>query len=179
MAAHDDVVEDLLASRGRQLIGYAYLLCGNLPDAQDLVQDALVKTFARRRAGLELESAEAYVRRAILTLHVDGWRRRGRWTSRRHLVAVPPSTQGPEADGGDRFDVVAALRTLPRQQRACVVLRYYDDLTVAEIARRLGVSDGSVKRHLSLGVHRLGSLLGPIAPAPVDSATYIDLVQEG
>jgi len=170
----DDVVASLITQRGRALTGYAYLLCGNIHDAEDLVQDALVKTFARRRAGLELDSAEAYVRRAILTLYLDGWRRRGRWATRRHLAAAPTSADGPEVGTGDRLDVVAALRGLPPQQRACVVLRFYEDLTVPEIAERLAVSDGAVKRYLSLGVHRLEGLLGPIT-APV---TTVPLVQE-
>ncbi len=170
----DDVVAELLTTRGRALTRYAYLLCGNVADAEDLVQDALVKTFARHRAGLELDSAEAYVRRAILTLYLDGWRRRGRWATRRHLAAGPTSVDGPEAGTSDRMDVVAALRGLPPQQRACVVLRFYEDLTVAEIAHHLAVSDGAVKRYLSLGVHRLEALLGPITPAP----TTVALVQE-
>ena len=170
----DDVVAELLTTRGRALTRYAYLLCGNVADAEDLVQDALVKTFARRRAGLELDSAEAYVRRAILTLYLDGWRRRGRWATRRHLAAGPASVDGPETGTGDRIDVVAALRGLPPQQRACVVLRFYEDLTVPEIAHHLAVSDGAVKRYLSLAVHRLEGLLGPIAPA----ATTVALVQE-
>ena len=173
MSGDDDVAE-LLTTRGRALTGYAYLLCGDAHDAEDLVQDALVKTFSRRRAGLELDSAEAYVRRTILTLYLDGWRRRGRWATRRHLAAGPTSVDGPEAGTGDRLDLLAALRGLPPQQRACVVLRFYDDLTVAEIARHLAVSEGAVKRYLNLGVHRLEGLLGPIAPAP----TTIALVQE-
>jgi RNA polymerase sigma-70 factor (ECF subfamily) len=174
VSAQDDVVESLIATRGRALTGYAYLLCGNLDDAEDLVQDALVKTFSRRRAGLELDSAEAYVRRAILTVYLDGWRRRGRWAVRLHMVAGPSSTDGPETPTGDRIDVVAALRRLPPQQRACVVLRFYEDLTVPEIAQRLGVSDGAVKRYLSMGVHSLEGVLGPISPAP----THTVLVQE-
>jgi RNA polymerase sigma-70 factor (sigma-E family) len=174
VSAQDDVVESLIATRGRALTGYAYLLCGNVHDAEDLVQDALVKTFSRRRAGLELDSAEAYVRRSILTVYLDGWRRRGRWAVRRHLAAGPSSTDGPESPAGDRVDVVAALRHLPPQQRACVVLRFYEDLTVAEIAQRLAVSDGAVKRYLSMGVHSLEGALGPIRPAP----THTVLVQE-
>lgn len=170
----DDVVATLISSRGRALTGYAYLLCGNIDDAEDLVQDALVKTFSRRRSGLEMESAEAYVRRAILNLYLDGWRRRGRWAVRRHLAAAPTSADGPEVGTGDRLDLVAALRGLPRQQRACVVLRFYEDLTVGEIAQHLGVSEGAVKRYLSMGVHRLEGLLGPIAPAP----STISLVRE-
>jgi RNA polymerase sigma-70 factor (sigma-E family) len=167
--AQDDVVESLIATRGRALTGYAYLLCGNLDDAEDLVQDALVKTFSRRRAGLELDSAEAYVRRSILTVYLDGWRRRGRWAARRHLAAGPSASDGPEVPTGDRLDVVAALRRLPRQQRACVVLRFYEDLTVAEIAQRLAVSEGAVKRYLSMGVHSLEGVLGPIQPPVTDT----------
>ena len=159
------LVERLIAERGRALTGYAYLLCGDVHDAEDLVQDALVKTFARRRAGLALESAEAYVRRAILTLYLDGWRKRRRWAGRLPVAADPASREGPEGAVGDRVDVVAALGTLPRQQRACVVLRFYGDLTVAEIADTLGVADGTVKRYLSVATHRLEALLGPI-PAP-------------
>jgi RNA polymerase sigma-70 factor (sigma-E family) len=170
----DEIVAELVATRGRALTGYAYLLCGNAADAEDLVQDALVKTFARRRAGLEMDSAEAYVRRTILTLYLDGWRRRGRWATRRHLAVAPSSVEGPEDGTGSRIDLVAALRGLPPQQRACVVLRFYEDLTVAEIAHHLAVSEGAVKRYLSLGVHRLEGLLGPIAPA----TPTVALVQE-
>jgi RNA polymerase sigma-70 factor (sigma-E family) len=169
-----DVVEALIATRGRALTGYAYLLCGDITDAEDLVQDALVKTFSRRRAGLALASAEGYVRQAILTTYVDGWRRRGRWATRLHLVAEASSVDGPEAGTATRVDVVAALRHLPRQQRACVVLRFYEDLTVSEIADALGISDGSVKRYLSMGVRTLEGLLGPLA----GTTTTIEIVQE-
>ena len=173
--AGTDVVEELITHRGTALRGYAYLLCGNLHDAEDLVQDALVKTFSRRRAGLQLDSAEGYVRQAILTTYLDGWRKRGRWATRRHLAVAPSSTEGPERASGYRVDVVAALRELPRQQRACVVLRFYEDLTVAEIAERMGIADGTVKRYLSMGVHTLEGLLGPIPSAH----STIEIVQEG
>ena len=169
-----DTVEELLATRGRALTGYAYLLCGDVTDAEDLVQDALVKTFSRRRAGVELGSAEAYVRRAILTTYVDGWRRRGRWSGRQNLVASADRLEGPAGAADERLDVVAALRHLPRQQRACVVLRFYEDRTVAEIADHLGVSQGAVKRYLSMGVHALETLLGPLR----DTAVSIEIVQE-
>ena len=166
---HDDeVVTRLLAERSRALTGYAYLLCGDVHDAEDLVQDALVKTFARRRAGLALDSAEAYVRRAILTLYLDGWRKRKRWSGRLPVAAEPAERAGHADAVGDRIDVVAALATLPRQQRACVVLRFYDDRTVAEIAEALGVGGGTVKRYLSLATHRLEALLGPIPPHDVE-----------
>ena len=158
----DAVVERLLADRGRALTGYAYLLCGNVHDAEDLVQDALVKTFARRRVGLALDSAEAYVRRTILTLYLDGWRKRRRWAGRLPVAAEAASLEGPERAVTDRFDVVSALAALPRQQRACIVLRYYEDCTLSEIADALGISDGAVKRYLFLATHRLEAMLGPI-----------------
>jgi RNA polymerase sigma-70 factor (ECF subfamily) len=158
----DVVVERLLAERGRALTGYAYLLCGSVHDAEDLVQDALVKTFARRRAGLALESAEGYVRRAILTLYLDGWRKRRRWATRLPTAAEPAWREGPADAVGDRIDVVAALATLPRRQRACIVLRFYEDRTVAEIADVLGIGEGTVKRYLSMATRRLEAVLGPI-----------------
>ncbi|HEY3544729.1 MAG TPA: sigma factor-like helix-turn-helix DNA-binding protein, partial [Propionicimonas sp.] len=74
----------------------------------------------------------------------------------------------------ERLDVMSALRDLPRQQRACVVLRFYEDLTVAEIADHLGVSQGAVKRYLSMGVHALERTLGPVS----DAAATIEIVQE-
>lgn len=175
MATGDDIVETLIIERGKALTGYAYLLCGDVHEAEDLVQDALVKTFTRRRAGLHLDSAEAYVRRAVLTLYLDGWRRRKRWAGRWPVAADPGAVDGHEVDSAARIDVVAALRALPRQQRASVVLRFYDDLTVPEIADRLGVSDGAVKRYLSLATRRLESLLGPVEAAD----TTIELVLEG
>lgn len=162
MAAGDEVVEQLIEQRGRALTGYAYLLCGDVHDAEDLVQDALVKTFGRRRAGLHLDSAEAYVRRAILTIYVDGWRKRRRWSLRWAAAAEPDRVAGPESAATDRIDVVAALAQLPPQQRACMVLRFYDDLAVGEIAEQLGLGVGTVKRYLSLAAHRLEALLGPI-----------------
>lgn len=165
----DDVVTTLIADRGRALTRYAYLLCGDVHDAEDLVQDALVKTFTRRRAGLQVDSAEAYVRRAMLTLYLDGWRKRKRRSGRWPVAAEPASTGGHESASADRIDVIAALADLPPQQRASVVLRFYEDLTVAEIADRIGVSDGAVKRYLSLGVRRLEATLGPIQDTDVES----------
>ncbi len=181
MAAGDEVVEQLIEQRGRALTGYAYLLCGDVHDAEDLVQDALVKTFGRRRAGLYLDSAEAYVRRAILTLYLDGWRKRRRWSLRWPVAAEPDHVAGPEAAATTRIDVAAALAQLPPQQRACMVLRFYDDLTVADIAEQLGLGVGTVKRYLSLAARRMESLLGPIegvSDDPDAPDTSVEMVLE-
>nr|WP_174257855.1 sigma-70 family RNA polymerase sigma factor [Phytoactinopolyspora alkaliphila] len=153
------------------MVGYAYLLTADLAEAEDLVQEAIVRTFARSLRGLELQDAESYVRRAVLRLYVDGHRRWGRWLGVRHLVATRSDDRGalagPELTD-TQIDVRRALADLPRRERACVVLRYFEDLTVPQIADRLGVSDGSVKRYLSQGVRRLRTVLGAAVPAADD-----------
>ncbi|WP_166348395.1 sigma-70 family RNA polymerase sigma factor [Phytoactinopolyspora limicola] len=170
MAAEDALVV-VAGDRHRALVGYAYLLTGDLAEAEDLVQEAIVRTFARSLRGLELQDAERYVRRAVLRLYLDGRRRWGRWLGIRHLVATRSDDRGSPA-GPEltdiQIDVRRALADLPRRERACVVLRYFDDLTVPQIADRLDVSAGAVKRYLSQGVHRLQAVLGPAAP--VDDA---------
>ena len=165
MAAWEQSLDDLVRTRGTALVGYAYLLCGDRREAEDLVQDALVKTFSRGRGGLQATSLEGYVRRAILTTYLDGFRRRRRWAAVRHLVGS--EDRAASADGGtaDRVDVAAALAELSPRERACVVLRFYEDLTVAGIAEALALSQGAVKRYLSDGVHRMEGLLGPMAAA--------------
>ena len=165
----DEVMTTVARERGKALGAYAYLLTGDLRDAEDLVQDALVKTFLRHRV-VDLGSAEAYVRRSILTTYIDGYRRRRNWDRVRHLLVRDERHEGHADQVSVRQDVQAALRTLSPQQRACVVLRYFDDLTVPEIAQRLSLADGTVKRYLSVAVERLGRHLGPTA-APPDPTT--------
>lgn len=173
----DDVMAVLARERGRALTAYAYLLTGNMRDAEDLVQDALVKAFVRSRA-LDVPSAEGYVRRTMLTTYVDGYRRRRQWDRVRHLLARGEHADGPAEQVDARHDVQAALDQLSPQQRACVVLRYYDDLAVPDIAERLGLAPGTVKRYLSVAVGRLGGILGPLAPTAPFSADGTRVVLE-
>jgi len=137
----------LLATRGGALRSYAYLLTGDTASAGDLVQEALTRVFGRRRVGGDIDQLEAYIRRAMLNQYVDSRRRLARWNATRHLLVDPPHHDD------DRFavadEVRRALSTLSPKQRACVVLRYYEDLTVPEIADELGCAEGTVKRHLS------------------------------
>lgn len=158
----DELLAELARERGAALTRYAYLLTGDRTAAQDLVQDALVKVFGRLRVGFAPDDAEAYVRRAILSLYVDGYRRRRSWSAVRHLVATQDATDGPEHASAQSLDVRAALATLAPQERACVVLRFYEDLTVAEVAQQMGLATGTVKRYLSNAVHKLELRLGPL-----------------
>ncbi|WP_296666223.1 sigma-70 family RNA polymerase sigma factor [Demequina sp.] len=157
-----DMMAQLVRDRERALLGYAYLVCGNQVQAQDLVQDALVRTFSRPRPGLTNAKAEAYVRRAITTVYVDGYRREQRWRRVQHLFR--PAETGPDPLAGVEAgaDVIEALATLAPRERACVVMRYFDDLTVPDIARQLGLAPGSVKRYLHDGLGRLELLLGEV-----------------
>lgn len=165
MGGWEHGLDELVRTRGPALVGYAYLLCGDRREAEDLVQDALVKAFSRGRGGFQAVSTEAYVRRTLLNTYVDGYRRRRRWVSVRHLVAPDAATAAPDTGVTDRVAVAQALRSLSPRERACVVLRFYDDLTVAAIAEELALSEGAVKRYLSDGVHRLEGLLGPMPDA--------------
>ncbi len=163
--AWQDQVTDFVAARGPALVGYARLLTGDHDSAQDLVQDALAKAWSRWRAGADIESLEAYVRRTVLTTYLDQYRRRRLWQGRRHLLVTPEHAPERTTDTETATDLASALAHLAPRERACVVLRFYEDLTVAGIAARLQVSEGAVKRYLSDGTKRLGALMGEVHPA--------------
>ncbi len=156
----EQVVTELVSERGAALERYAFLLCGNADDAADLVQDALVKTFGRLRNGFTVSSAEAYVRKAVLNTYLDRGRRRTRWRRIAHLEVAAESLDSPTPSSDLRLDVENRLRELFPRERACVVLRYYEDLKVDDIAAQLGISSGAVKRYLSDALAKLAVSLG-------------------
>jgi RNA polymerase sigma factor (sigma-70 family) len=149
------VVTKLVAERGDALTRYAYFVSGSRDDAADLVQDALVKTFGRLRNGFTVASAEGYVRRAILNTYIDRGRRTTRWRKIAHLTAVADVAHSTSADSETRIDLHEELRKLTPRERACLVLRYYDDLKVDDIAATLELSPGAVKRYLSDGLAKM------------------------
>ncbi|MDQ0574783.1 sigma-70 family RNA polymerase sigma factor [Agromyces albus] len=157
----DAVATKLVVERGDALSRYAYLLTGSVDDAADLVQDALVRTFGTPRFGLTLPRAEAYVRRAILNAVIDRSRRDGTWRKVRHLTLAPTSVEPADAASDERLDLLERIRGLAPRQAACIVLRYYDDLTVDRVAQSLGISSGAVKRYLSDGLRALSSAIDP------------------
>lgn len=165
MTTWEQVLDELVRARGRALVRYATLLTGDEREGEDLVQDALVRCFSQGRPIRDPGAAESYVRQAILTTFLDAYRRRARWTAVRHLLARADDTDDHGPASTARVDVQTALLTLRPRLRACVVLRFYDDLTVPEIARRLSLSDGTVKRYLFDAIGQLESLLGPLPDA--------------
>jgi RNA polymerase sigma factor (sigma-70 family) len=150
-----------VAERGDALTRYAYFVSGSVDDAPDLVQDALVGAFGRLRNGFTVASAEAYVRRAILNAFIDRGRRASRWRKIAHLEAAPVELDSPAEATDARLDLHGELQKLTPRERACLVLRYYDDLKVDDIAETLGLSSGAVKRYLSDGLARMAAALRP------------------
>jgi len=151
----EEVVTRLVAERGDALTRYAYLISGSQDDASDLVQDALVKTFGRLRNGFSIANAEAYVRRAILNTYLDSGRRTSRWRRIAHLQAVPELDEPRDTATEARLDLRGELMKLTPRERACLVLRYYEDLKVDDIAEWLEISPGAVKRYLSDGLSKM------------------------
>lgn len=162
----DDAFVAFVEARSPALLRTAYLLTGDVEEAQDLVQTALTNTYAswwRLRTDSALES---YVRTSMART-VISWRR---WHGRRPqvLMAEVPERPGPTWTPSDHEPLMWALGTLPPRQRAVVVLRYFEDLSEAQTALTLGCSVGSVKSQASRGISRLRSIL---SKGPNDAAT--------
>ncbi|MDY7083573.1 MAG: SigE family RNA polymerase sigma factor [Actinomycetota bacterium] len=166
MSSHappDDGFRAFVEQQWAPLVRLAYLLTGDRGYAEDLVQAALEKTHRKWVRVSRMEAPVAYVRRAMVNT-ATSWRRR------RRVSEVPLlTTDGPVADPygsiEHRQQVVAALRTLPPRMRAVLVLRYFGDLSEAEIAETLGCSIGTVKSQASRGLDRLREHLNPAGPS--------------
>jgi RNA polymerase sigma-70 factor (sigma-E family) len=134
--------DEFVASRGDALWRSAWLLTGDSQLAEDLVQTALGKSWPAWDRVSANGSFEAYVRRVMYTTYVAWWRRR--WNGER-ATADLPERPDPTATPELRHDLARALATLPKGQRAAVVLRYFEDLTERQTAEVLGCSIGTVK----------------------------------
>lgn len=153
-----------VAARHAALFRTAYLITGDYHLAEDLLQAALSKAFLSWSKVSAARSPEAYVRRIIANQSVS-------WLRRRSSGELPTAelehatTAGHERRVVESDETWRALATLPRQQRAVLVLRYYEDMSEAEIADALRISPGTVKAHASRGLRSLARLLGADMPA--------------
>jgi RNA polymerase sigma-70 factor (sigma-E family) len=150
----DPEFRDYVRSRSRALLRTAYLLTGNMADAEDLLQSALAKTYLAWDRIEDRGALDGYVRRALVNTHISWWRRR-------RLEEYPTDEIPDQAvvDHSVSSELQESLRRaidrLPQRMRAAVMLRYYDDMSEAEVAEVLGVSLGTVKSTVSRAVAKL------------------------
>ena len=152
----DEALVALYSAHYRSLVRLAALLLHDTPAAEDVVQDAFVAMHGSWGRLRDADKAVAYLRQAVVN------RARSRL---RHLKVVDKHVQAPPPDApsaevgalrsAQRDEVMTALRQLPYRQREVLVLRYYADLSEAQIADAMGISTGAVKSHASRGVAAL------------------------
>jgi RNA polymerase sigma-70 factor (sigma-E family) len=147
-----DGFEEFVVGASSRLLRTAYLLTRDAGHAEDLLQAALTKAWLawRRVQG----DPEPYVRRIIVNTYATWWRRR--WRGEEPTNVLPEQVGLSPQDAVDESDRLwRVLGTLPRRQRAALVLRFYEDMTEAQVAHVLGVSVGTVKSQTSKALARL------------------------
>jgi RNA polymerase sigma-70 factor (sigma-E family) len=160
----DDFAE-YVAVRGPAMLRLAFVLTGNAADAEDVVQDALSRALPRWSRICAAEDVDAYVRRMVVNAHVSWWRR-----FRRKESPVEAVHDGHRGHAHDTADTVLAgmsderlwraCTELPRDQRVAVVLRYYEQLSYAEIAHLVGCAEPTARSRVFRGLAALRELLG-------------------
>jgi RNA polymerase sigma-70 factor (sigma-E family) len=156
-AEQDEEFAEYVAASRPALWRTAYLLCGNVAQADDLVQSALLKLYVAWPRLVRADRLDGYTRRIIVNSHFDELRRPW-WRETEPLDGHEPVT---EALDDDHAALIRALKDLPLGQRRVVVLRHYWGLSVAETATDLGVSEGGVKSQCAIGLHKLEAALAP------------------
>jgi RNA polymerase sigma-70 factor (sigma-E family) len=145
---------DYVRARGAALLRAAQAITGNRADAEDLVQATLVKAYQSWDRITDPAALDTYMRRVMVNTHISGWRRRR--VDEYPTDQLPDSPAADATRDSDLHDVVQrAVDRLPRQMRAAVMLRYYDDMTEPEVAAALGVSVGTVKSTVARAVAKL------------------------
>lgn len=154
----DAAYVDFVAARQQHLFRVAYAVCGDWHQAGDLLQTALAKLYVAwprvSRDGRE----EAYARQIIVRANIDESRRRKRQPATPGLEGFDLASR-EELGIEERSTLFEALQSLPEMQRKAVVLRHWLGLSVAETARELGVTEGTVKSHTSRGIEKLQAVL--------------------
>lgn len=165
-AADDAEFTAFVGAASRRLLRSAFLITGDLAEAEDLLQTALERTYRRWHRVRQKDVPEAYVRRILFTSAVDT--ARGRRLSSGPLQEEQlPGEPDPAIEGlSGRAVLLNCVRALPAGQRAVLVLRYFEDLTEAETARTLGCSVGTVKSQ-----HARAMRLRELVPQQQDGST--------
>jgi RNA polymerase sigma-70 factor (sigma-E family) len=144
--------EAFVAARSDALVRTAFLMCGDWHQAQDVLQIALTKLYVAWRRIERRDGVEAYARRILVRCLIDesrrGWRRE-------RPTDTLPDRAAPDRPSDDRQVVLASLALLPNDQRVVLVLRYWEDLSIADTARLLDLSTGTVKSRAFRGLAAL------------------------
>lgn len=154
--------ETWVVARGAALQRFAFLVTGSAADAPDLVQEALSRVYPRWASLSRTDTAEAYVRRSIVNASISGWRK----TRRLIPVADPEPLIAPAAHHADPTTAIAdsdaawrLCEELAPKQRAAVVLRFYEDLSFAEIGLILDCPENTARSHVHRAVATLRARL--------------------
>ena len=154
----DEAFRDYVAARAEALRFTAYLLCGDWHEAEDIAQTALIKLYIAWNRIDHTGSLDSYVRRIVTRTFLN--ERRRSWRKRERLMDEPPETAATAPAGPEqRMLIWAALSKVPKRQRAALVLRYWEDLSLDETAEALGCSVGNVKSQCARGLRTLRELL--------------------
>ncbi|WP_327354743.1 SigE family RNA polymerase sigma factor [Streptomyces sp. NBC_01304] len=155
--------EAFVAARGPRLLRVAWLLTGDAHLAEDLLQTVLARVWPKWH-GIAEDHPEAYIRKALVHTHSSWWRRR--WRGEVPHGELPDKIGSFDAYAGVDLEqsLASAIRGLPVRQRAVVVLRYFEDLSVEETAATLGCAPGTVKSQSAKALRTLRGVL----PAPVE-----------
>ncbi len=149
--------EDFYTASFQRITGQVYAMIGNRDEAQECVQEAFVRAWAHRKKLEKAEHPQAWVRTTAYRLAVSRWRRtmRGNGAAYR-AVGLATETAAPSEM---HVALVAALKQLPEAQRLALVLHHVADLSVHDVAREVGVPEGTIKARLSRGRAGLAALL--------------------
>jgi RNA polymerase sigma-70 factor, ECF subfamily len=140
----------------RRVLQHAYAVCGDLADAQDVVQEAYTRAWQRWSRISSYDDPEAWVRTVAWRVAANRWRGARRWIAARVRLGPPEPDHGP---GPENVTLMAALRRLPVPQRQAVVLHYLCDLPVVDVAALTGAPVGTIKVRLSRARTALAGLL--------------------
>lgn len=151
----------------RVVVAVAFLT-GSVAAAEDAVQEALVRAWVKSEKGEAIESLPAWVTTVAMNLSRKAWRRA--LAERRAKEQLPTAQGSSRAEIEEAIDVKTALARLPRRQRETAVLRYVLEMDTREVARVLGVDEGTVKSHLSRARATLGRALASEEEVPNDVA---------
>lgn len=154
----EDFVAGVFDVSYRRLVGQLFVLCGDLPTAEDLVQEAFVRALDHGKTFRRTDNPEAWLRRVAVNLLRSRWRRLKVYARLQPRLA--PETTADFEPSTDQLTLIAALARLPATQREAIVLHHVADLPVAEVSAIVGAGVNTVKTRLARGRAALAELLG-------------------